>query len=179
MARRSGAVFVCLLLQCAAASAYPDLDWKLYDGVDAAANGSVCFYEERSIVRTRSSVVRVWTKCVVRRALDTAGAEHLNALFSPAVNDMAISRRTYGYVLPILSTETLSKKAISAAIRDEAVADVGGVAPETTTLHEIDCKLRRTRVIDGTTGNHPLPPSGWAALPAKSPADRLRRILCP
>src|SRR5579862_8462159 len=116
MARILGAVSACLFLQCAVASAYPDLDWKLYDGMDAAGPGKLCFYEERSIARARGIIVRIWTKCLSRSALDAAGAVHRNALYSRAVVDMSVSRRIYGYELPILSLETLGKKDIVAAI---------------------------------------------------------------
>ncbi|HLY05707.1 MAG TPA: hypothetical protein VKR31_08170 [Rhizomicrobium sp.] len=179
MARILGPVSVCLFLQCAAAWAYPDLDWKLYDGLDGTGKKNLCFYEERSIVHMHGHIVHVWTKCVSRSALDAAGANHLKAPYSQAVAEMSVSRRTYGYALPILSAETLDKKHVIAAIRYEAVADVAGLAPESTMLHEIDCRGHRVRLISGTTGTRSLPPSGWTKMPAGGPDARLRRLLCP
>ncbi|HEX3665702.1 MAG TPA: hypothetical protein VHU23_10770 [Rhizomicrobium sp.] len=176
--RISGAVSLCVFLHCAAAWAYPDLDWKLYDGMDGAAKENICFYEQNTIARLPRNVTRVWTKCAARRALDAAGADHLNAPFSRAVADISASRRENSYVPPIRAAEPLGKKQVAAAIRYEAVADVGGVAAQTTAYYEIDCNGRRVRLVSGTTGDRPLRPSAWARLPANGAGARLARLLC-
>jgi hypothetical protein len=178
IARALAAASVCLLMQCAAASAYPDLDWKLYRWTDIAGKGDVCFYEERSLTRAHTGFVRVWAKCLAQSDLDAAGPDKRNAPYTRAVIDMSASRRRYGYSPPILAVETLGRKEVSAAILYEAVADFGGLAPKDMTFYEIDCRAHRARVLGDMTNDKSVPPSGWKDIPSKGTAARLRQQLC-
>ena len=177
IARTVVSACVCVLLECTAASAYPDLDWKMYDGGSGAGDRTLCFYEEHTIDRTHRGVVRAWTKCLAQSRLDAAGSDHLKALYSRAMIDLLADRRTYGYVLPILSAETLGTKETSAAVRYEVVADLAGAVPETMTFYEVDCRSRRERLIEGTLGDKSVQPSGWKR-PSSKGSVRLRQLLC-
>jgi hypothetical protein len=177
IARTVVSACVCVLLECTAALAYPDLDWKMYDGGSGVGDTTLCFYEEHTIDRTHRGVVRAWTKCLAQSRLDAAGSDHLKATYSRAMIDLLADRRTYGYVLPILSAETLGRKEASAAVKYEAVADLAGAAPETMTLYEVACRSRRERLIKGTLDGKSVQPSGWKS-PSSKGSARLRQLLC-
>jgi hypothetical protein len=177
IARTLASACLGLLLKGATAWAYPDLDWKLYSSSIAAGGGNVCFYEERSVARRRGDV-RVWTKCLARRDLAAADAGRRNLPYGRAVLDMAVSRRVYGYVPPILSLDTLDRKAVVTAIEYEAIADVGGLAPTSMTFYELNCRAARMRVVGGTENDRTLSPSAWDTIAAKGMSSRLRRLMC-
>lgn len=67
-------IFACLLLSVGVAP--PDLaqelsvDWKFYGG--ASVQGSdFCFYDAKGVIQTPDGHMRVWTKCLPQKDLDS------------------------------------------------------------------------------------------------------------
>src|ERR1700741_550392 len=60
-----------ITLTIASSAQAADVDWKTYGAVTGEEGDEVCFYEERGITRTSDGHVRVWTKCLLQKDLDS------------------------------------------------------------------------------------------------------------
>ncbi len=65
-----GALALALIAPARAA----DVDWKMY-GTASIDGGVVCFYEGNGVVAPASSTLRVWTKCLLQKDLDSIDFE--------------------------------------------------------------------------------------------------------
>src|SRR5215468_8279638 len=74
--KRAGRLSVALVAFAAitATAKATDVDWKMYSGV-LVLGAEICFYDAKSAVRTPEKLLRVWTKCLSRKDLDSVDVD--------------------------------------------------------------------------------------------------------
>ena len=94
-----GALALALIAPARAA----DVDWKMY-GTASIDGGVVCFYEGNGVVAPASSTLRVWTKCLLQKDLDSIDFE---SEIGKKIVDSGAQKVTKGYIPPIALVEDM------------------------------------------------------------------------
>jgi len=75
-----------------------DVDWKTYGAYTGEEGDENCFYEEKGITRTSDGHVRVWTKCLLQKDLDSLDLE---SDLGKKIVDAVARKLIEGYLPPI------------------------------------------------------------------------------
>jgi len=71
--------YILFCAVCASASSAQELsvDWKFYGGASIQGNGDhdYCFYDAKGVAQTPDGHIRVWTKCLREKDLDSLDVE--------------------------------------------------------------------------------------------------------
>jgi hypothetical protein len=153
-----------------------DVDWKFYGG--AALDGvSECFYEANGIIRGAAGHIRVWTKCIPQKDIESIDIEKD---FAGKILKNTADKVAHYYVPPIESVETAD--AISVTLYEET-ADIAHIQPTAQIFYEIHCQGRMLRELsislhtNGTSGSRDGP-SNWRYVAPEGNAATLLSLLC-
>ena len=157
-----------------------DVDWKLYGG--ASVDGpSFCFYDANSVAHASAGYVRVWTKCLAQKDLDSFD---FKSDLGIKIVDIAARKIKDGYVPPIIVIGQMDFKQIPEIVGYEEVADLGAVEPQASIFDEVNCPERMMRTLsvsmhaNGQRG-FKNKPGDWEYVPPEGNGATLLKILCP
>jgi hypothetical protein len=156
-----------------------NVDWKLF-GTAPGPTETMCFYDAKSLAKEPDSKVRVWAKCISKKAMDDIDTE---SPLGKSIIHAAAERVAHYYVPPIALVQNVSQEDSVGIASYEASADLAGIQPEATVLYEIDCERGMARNLsvsinkNGQTGFNDHPGTWFYTSPASSGAA-LQKIVC-
>ncbi|MGF6639488.1 hypothetical protein [Paraburkholderia sp. MM6662-R1] len=157
----------------------PSVDWKEYGGFNASEL-NFCFYEANGIMRLASDHLRVWTKCLRQKDLDSVDTEtdHGKAIVEEAARKVA----RY-YVPPIASLQPLTAQQALTVTLYEVTADLGSLQTQASIFYELDCPKRMYRELSiyipsSGKGRSEDTPTEWQFVPPEGNVATLLRLLC-
>jgi len=157
-----------------------DVDWKMY-GIASVEGGSVCFYDANGVTRTPAKYVRVWTKCLLQKDLDSVD---IKRDFDGRILEKAARKWVSQYVPPIAIVEDLNSEQAIDVIRYEETVKVSDIQPHARFFYELNCPERMIRNLstyvraNGKEGFNEKP-SNWQHVPPEGTGATLLKILCP
>jgi len=179
MRRIKRAAVLLSLLSSTALAQTPDVDWKMFGGA-SVAGPSLCFFDAKSVVRTSSGYIRVWTKCLAQKDLD--GVDIKSDLGTKIV-DRAARKIKEGYVPPIIVIGKMDFQQIPEIVAYEESANLSAIDPQARIFDEVDCSERMMRRLstsiqaNGQSGFQNKP-SDWEYVPPEGNGATLLKILC-
>lgn len=156
-----------------------DVDWKLY-GSASVTGTSFCFYDAHSAARTSSGYIRVWTKCLAQKDLESADK---NDDVSRKIVESAARKITEGYVPPIVVIGKMDFAQIPEISAYEEIANLNSIGPRARFFEELNCSERMDRrlstylIINGESRQKDTP-SDWEYVPPEGNVATLLKILC-
>ena len=158
-----------------------DVDWKIYGSITVDAGPQYCFYELRGAVETPERHVRVWTKCLPRKAIDAIDKEKE---FDGSIVRNAARKFIDKYTPPIASVEILDREDLMLFTLYEETANLSGIQPTIRVYYELDCARSMLRELsidvlkaDGgiTSGRNERE---WKYIAPETNGQRLQALLC-
>jgi hypothetical protein len=145
---------------------------------------AMCFYDAKGVIRTADRRLRVWTKCLPEKELD-----------SVMVPDSEIGRRILEntarkivdkYVPPIaIFHDNIDANQAMAIIAHEEAANLSGIKPSARFFVELNCSEQMTRRLstyfrrlDGRD-TFDDKASNWEYAPPETNSAMLLKMLCP
>jgi len=179
--KRAGRLSVALVAFAAitATAKATDVDWKMYSGV-LVLGAEICFYDAKSAVRTPEKLLRVWTKCLSRKDLDSVDVDKD---FDGKISKNVARKMQDGYRPPIGMVEDIDFDHAFVVAMYEEIANLSGIQPRASIFYEFNCpqKIMRELSIDlpanGQRGSKNTP-SNWRHVPPEGNAASLVKILC-
>jgi hypothetical protein len=114
-----------------------DVNWKLYAGVTVGGIAQYCFYDANGVVKQSDTHLRVWTKCLSAKGMDSVDP---NSESHKKIIERAAQKITGGYVPPIIVINTMKFDKIAFVAGHEEAADIGDIKP--------NCKnVRRAKLL--------------------------------
>jgi hypothetical protein len=170
----------CAVALALAASAWAaDIDWKLYGSVSDM--GTVCFYDAKGVARTADRHIRVWTKCLSQKDLDSLDTE---SELGKKIIDNAVRKVMDHYVPPLALVEDVNfDQAMEVAGWEEA-ANLSNIQSQAQLFYELNCSermMRRLSTYMRIKGKDRFDekPSSWDHVAPEGNGARLLKILCP
>jgi hypothetical protein len=166
-----------LIVTSAADAQSLDVDWKFY----GSASQNMCFYDAKGMTRVHGDHIRVWTKCLRRKDLDSIDIQ------KPAnrqILEGTAQKVAQHYIPPIAATEESTADQRVFVTEYEVMADLAGIAPQVSIFHELNCPERMVRElsisvkVNGKIGFSDKP-SAWRYVGPETNGARLLRMLCP
>jgi hypothetical protein len=159
-----------------------DVDWKFYGG--ATLDDGVfhqCFYDANGIVKQPDTHMRIWTKCLSVKDIDSieTNKEPFNKIVENAAQKIA-----RGYVPPIIIINKIEFDKIADITAAEQIADISDIQPSSRILYELDCSQMMLRELsiymqqEGKTGTSNKP-RDWQYFAPETNGATLSKILCP
>src|SRR5260221_9204975 len=97
-------LIACVFALALTASAQgADVDWKMYG--TAFDGGGVCFYDAKGVARTPDEHIRVWTKCLSQKDLDSVD---IKSELGKKIIENAARKVIDSYVPPIALVEDIN-----------------------------------------------------------------------
>jgi hypothetical protein len=136
------------------------------------------FYEGKGVI-TRPAL-RVWTKCLLRKDLDSINPE---SELGKKIVESAAQKVVQGYIPPIALVEDMDYDQASDVIGLEETANLSNIQPQARFFYELNCSERMMRRLSTqvrTKGKDRFDdnPSGWEYVAPEGSAARLLKILC-
>ena len=157
-----------------------DVDWKLYGGGPVGGE-SLCFYDAKGLTRQPDGYIRLWTKCLLKTALDGINIEKD---FDGRIVKAAAEKAARYYVPPISKIQNVDANDAIAITAYEQIADMAGLQPQSRIFYELNCPDRMLRElsidlhINGRIGSRNKP-SDWEYVPPEGNGAALLKIICP
>jgi hypothetical protein len=166
---------------CSTVATASDVDWKLYGSSTVDGDTDYCFYDLRGAVQTPDGHVRVWTKCLHKKAIDAIDKEKD---FGGAIIKNTARRIIDKYIPPIALVEDVSSDDAMHFAMFEETANVSGIQPAIRVFYELDCTkmmLRELSIevfkVDGRIGSKHSA-SEWKYVAPETNGARLQTLLC-
>jgi len=180
MRRIKRAAVLLSLLSSTALAQTPDVDWKMFGGA-SVAGPSLCFFDAKSVVRTSSGYIRVWTKCLAQKDLD--GVDIKSDLRSK-IGDNAGRLVHEGYVPPIVVIGRIEFKQVPDVVAYEQIANLSAIESQAQIFDELNCSERMMRSLSVSihaNGQRSFKdkPSDWEYVPPEGNGATLLKMLCP
>jgi hypothetical protein len=159
-----------------------DVDWKVYGS--ASVDGDVvCFYDAKGVVRRSDGHIRVWTKCLLYKDIDSIDTKK-----DPGKTILKNSAQKVvrSYVPPIaMVDETIDfDKSMDIAWYEES-ANLSNIEPVARIFYEINCSEGMMQQLSISVRNkngkygYLDKPDGWKYNSPETNGARLQKILCP
>jgi hypothetical protein len=156
------------------------VDWKYYGG--AAIDGkSECFYDAKGVVQGPDGSIRVWTKCLLQKDLDSID---IKKDFDGRILENAAKKLALHYVPPIATVESIDVTQSVAITLYEETANISNLQPRANVFYDLNCSERMLRElstnfqVNGKSGSRDKP-SDWKYVPPEGNGARLLKLLCP
>ena len=168
-----------LALALTAPARAADVDWKMY-GTASVEGGSVCFYHANGVIVTPDRRLRVWTKCLLQKDLDSIDFE---SEIGKKIVDSGAQKVTKGYIPPIALVEDMDYDQAIGVIQYEETANLSNIQPHARFFYELNCSermMRRLSTYLRVKGEEAFSdkPSNWEHVPPEGSGARLLKILC-
>jgi hypothetical protein len=166
-----------------------DVDWKVYgsasvDWHNATTKGdSASFYDAKGVVRRSDGHIRVWTKCLLYKDMDSIDTKK-----DPGKTILENSAQKVAryYVPPIAMVDKSidAEKAAAIAWREES-ANLSNIEPVARIFYEINCSEGMSQELSMAFRNkngkydYRDKPLDWKYIAPESNIARLQKILCP
>ena len=112
-----------LALTFASLARAADADWKMY-GTASFDGGVVCFYDANGVTRTADRHLRVWTKCLLQKDLDSVD---IKGEFGGRIVENAARKVLDKYLPPIVVVENIDFDQAIVVIQYEETANLSGI----------------------------------------------------
>jgi hypothetical protein len=155
----------------------PDVDWKLYGSISSNDSNEFCFFEARGVSRRPDGNVRVWTKCILQKDLDSIDIEK-DA--DGKILDHSARKVANHYVPPIATIEDSTADQQLAVIRYEETANNSSLTPTGRIFYELDCTEQTIRELSinirgkGSSDQ----PRAWKHISPEGNGWRLSKLIC-
>lgn len=180
----NGAILTGVVLMVAStitfAARAADVDWKLYGGA-SVAGPSFCFYDAKTVARASSGYIRVWTKCLPQKDLDSS--LDIKTDLGTKLVDHAARKLREGYVPPIVVIGKMDFQQIPEILAYEETANLSTIEPEAQFFEEMNCSERTMRRLSTSmyvNGQRHFDnkPHDWDYIPPEGNGATLLKILC-
>jgi hypothetical protein len=160
------------------------VDWKFYGDAsldEKSDEKSSCFYNARDAIQRPDGHIRVWTKCLLQKDLDSINIEKD---FDGKILNNAANKAALHYVPPIATVESIDDTQRMAITQNEETANIGNIRPRATVLYELNCSERMLRELsayfnaNGKSGSNDKP-MDWKYVPPEGNGASLLKLLCP
>jgi hypothetical protein len=155
-----------------------DVDWKVY-GWASVGGDSACFYDTNSVVQRSDGHIRVWTKCLLLKDMDSLD---IKKAFNGKILENAARKVSQYYVPPIaVVDQTIDLDRSIVITQYEETANIADVKPVARIFYELDCPERMMRELSIDLGKRGSAnkPSDWKYIPPEGNGAVLLKILCP
>ena len=176
------ATFACILSTVICAPGWAQtqsVDWKLYGGVP----DSWCFYEANGVVVRPDGHIRMWTKCLLEKDIDSID---IQKEFGGKIFNNTVDKVGHYYVPPLATVDTtIDVNQAMTITRYEETANISYIQPAARIFYELNCSERMTRELStylrapNGQGSSSDKPSDWKYVPPQSNGATLLKILCP
>jgi len=156
------------------------VDWKFYGGASLDGH-SECFYDAKGVVQGPDGHIRVWTKCLLQKDVDSID---IKKDFDGKILENAGTKVALHYVPPIATVETIDVNQSIVITQYEETTNIGNFEPNANTFYELNCSERMLRelsvhfLVNGKSGSRDKP-SDWKYVLPEGNGARLLKILCP
>lgn len=154
-----------------------NVDWK-YFGLAFETDQSVCFYDAIGTISKSSELMRVWTKCLLRKDIDSIDP---NSELGVRITKGAVQKVVDGYIPPIAIVEDMDFDQALEVIGIEETANIGNIQPYAEVLFELNCSERMMITLSVHLGGKELHDQrqGSGYVMPESNGARLLTMLCP
>jgi hypothetical protein len=156
------------------------VDWKLYGG--ASVDGrSWCFYDAAGVTRRTDGNIRVWTKCLLEKDLDSIDVEHE---FNGAILKKTAQKVARYYIPEFATIVPLDADRGMIVIKYEETANIAYIQPASQIFYELNCSERMMREmsislrIKGQYSSTDKP-AAWKYISPEGNGANLLKLLCP
>ena len=156
-------------------------DWKFYGTAPTAGGYGACFYDAKGIVSRPEGHLRVWTKCLSIKDVESIDIENE---FDGKILHNITQKVIESYVPPLAIVETTIDfdKAI-VIIQYEETANISSIQPITRIFYEINCseQVLRELSISVRIGDKFISydgPGDWKFIAPETNGARMLKILC-
>lgn len=157
------------------------VDWKMYGWGSDPDGDNFCFYEAKGLDRRADDHIRVWTKCLLQKDLDSVNIKND---YGGKILENSAQKALKPYIPPIARVEDVDyDKSITISLYEET-ANIADLKEHMRIFYEFDCRERRVRELSmyiyysGKTGSRRTP-NEWAYVPPEGNGARLLKLLCP
>jgi hypothetical protein len=156
-----------------------EVDWKAY-GFPSFDGPNICFYDAQGVVRAAERHVRVWTKCLLQKDLDSLDP---TSIAGRNIVESVARKIKAGYIPPIAVIHNLDFNQVIGIASYEETADTAELPLKAQFFYEINCAERMIRTlsvfIKAETGSgSDNKPSEWAYIPPEGSGANLQKLLC-
>jgi hypothetical protein len=153
------------------------VDWKFYGGASLDGD-SECFYDAKGVVQGPDGHIRVWTKCLLQKDMDSID---IKKDFNGKILENTAQKIANQYVPPIATVKTIDVNQNIVITQYEETANIGNIQPHTNIFYELNCSERMLRElsIQYVRGSSLDKPSHWKYVPPEGNGASLLKILCP
>ena len=144
------------------------VDWKFYGSASLPDDGhNVCFYDASGVLREPDGHIRVWTKCLPHKNIDSVD---IKKDFDGRILENTAEKVAHHYVPPIAAAETIDADQSMQITEYEEIANIGSIEPHAKIFYELNCPERMSRELsiyfqaDGKSGSFDKP-SDWKYIP--------------
>jgi hypothetical protein len=174
------AILFAFVVAPAALAQALSVDWKFYGGA-ALDEKSECFYDAKGVVQGPDAHLRVWTKCLLQKDLDSID---IKKDFDGKILENAGQKVAHHYVPPIATVEPIDDNQSIVITQYEETANIGNIEPHSNIFYELNCSERMLRelsmhfLVNGKSGSFNQP-SDWKYVPPEGNGASLLKLLCP
>jgi hypothetical protein len=154
-----------------------DVDWKLYGHASVENTPEFCFFDAKSVIQESSGQLRVWTKCLDQKELESVELDKTTV-------EKAARKIVSGYVPPIVIIGVMKFDQRIDVVSAEETANLGNIEPKARMLLEFNCVEQRERTLstyiranNGQEG-FSSKPSDWDYISPETNVAYLHKILC-
>ena len=115
-----------------------DVDWKFYGGASFDQK-ALCFYDARGVVNAQDGHVRVWTKCLLQKDIDSINVEKD---FDGKILENTAQKLVKHYIPPYANVEPIDANEIVFITGWEETANISDIQPHVSIFHELNCSDR-------------------------------------
>jgi hypothetical protein len=156
-----------------------DVDWKVFSFVPD--KGAYCFYDAKGVARTADIHIRVWTKCLSEKDLNSVD---IKSELGKKIVENAGRKVADIYVPPYALIEDINRDQAIDVIRYEETANLSDIRPQARFFYEFNCSermMRRLSTYVRINGKDAFDdkPSSWQHIPPEGGGTNLLKILCP
>lgn len=179
------ATFACMLsaIMCAPSSLAQTLsvDWKFYGTAPTDGGYGACFYDAKGIVSRPNGYLRVWTKCLPIKDIDSID---IKKDFDGKILENTAQKIIRSYVPPLATVETAIDFDQAMVITQyEETANLSSIQPLARIFYEINCSeqmLRELSIsvrVEDKFGSRDRP-EDWKYVAPETNGARMLKILC-
>jgi hypothetical protein len=174
-------ILFCAVCTSALSAQELNIDWKFYGGASVDRDHSRCFYDAKGIVRGPQGQIRVWTKCILQKDMDSIDVEKD---FDGKILELTAQKVAHYYVPPIARLETIDVDQSMTITQYKETANIANIQPHASIFYELNCPERMLRELsiyvqaNGKSGSRNKP-GDWKHVPPEGNGARLIRLLCP
>jgi hypothetical protein len=174
-------VGLAIIVVGSAAALASDIDWKFYGGAEITGISYQCFYDAAGVAKQPDTHVRVWTKCLSVKEIDSIDTEKESF---KKIAESTARKLIEGYVPPIIAIKKIEFDKITDVTGSEEVANAGDIQPHSRIFYELNCSEKMLRELSisiqennksGTSDK----PSNWRYVSPETNGATLLQILCP